>query len=103
MGISTDMDFLNLCPEFVHQSVKNKIETIFIVNFVLVEPYVLSGLAARYAGLISLPKSTANIFMIDLKNKRITKRTKDISSGEGDSYQKCYSDIYEECESLIKN
>ena len=103
LGISTDMDFLNLCPEFVHQSVKNKIETIFIVNFVLVEPYVLSGFAARYAGVISLPKSTANIFMIDLKNKRITKRAKDISSGEGDSYQKCYSDIYEECESLIKN
>jgi len=86
-GTSADIDFLQVCPEFVMQSIKNKVETIFIIDLYL----------------YSVDYSQAYIYGVDIRNKRITVTKLPLGCSYKSSPEDIFKKVFLECESLIKN
>jgi hypothetical protein len=87
LGKYVDINFLEVCPEFVMQATKNHVETIFIVKL----------------HLYSVDYSQAVIYGVDIRNKRISVTKVPLECSYTASPEKIFGKVFGECESLIKN
>jgi N-glycosylase/DNA lyase len=87
LGKYADIDFLDVCPEFVMQAAKNHVETIFIVKL----------------NLYSVDYSQALIYGVDIRNKRISITKIPLECSYISSPKKIFSKVFGECESMIRN
>jgi N-glycosylase/DNA lyase len=86
-GKYADIDFLDVCPEFVMQATKNHVETIFIVKLYL---YPVSC-------------SYAVVYGLDIRNKRIGITNIPLECSYTTSPDKIFGKVFGECKSLIRN